>query len=77
MEASYACTMSSAPAVKPQSEDSPEVAALKKKARGEALSAAEEAILARTYRKPPADEGPGIPHEEIMRRLADRKSRGE
>jgi hypothetical protein len=48
-----------------------------KKARGEALSAAEEAILARTYRKPPAEEGPGVPHEEIMRRLAERKSRGE
>jgi hypothetical protein len=48
-----------------------------KKARGEALSAAEEAILARTYRKPPAEEGPGVPQEEIMRRLAERKSRGE
>jgi hypothetical protein len=73
----YACTVGSAPVVKPQSEDSPEVAALRKKARGEALSAAEETILARTYRKPPADDGPGVPHEEIMRRLAERKSRGE
>lgn len=62
-----------------QNEDSPEVAALKKKARSEALSAAEEAILAGTYRKPPGDEGPGVSHDEIMRRLADRKSksRGE
>jgi len=61
----------------PQHEDSPEVAALRKKARGEALTPAEETILARTYRKPPEGERPGVPHEEIMRRLAERKSRGE
>jgi hypothetical protein len=55
-------------------EDAPEVAALLKKARGEPLTAAEEAILARTYRKP---DGPTVPHEEVMRELAERQRRGE
>ena len=55
-------------------DDSPEVAALRKKLRGETLTAAEEALLAQRYRKP---EGPTTPHEEVMRELADRQRRGE
>jgi hypothetical protein len=62
----------SAPAHKPN--DAPEVAILLKKARGEALTPAEEAILARTYRRP---DGPTVPHDAVMEELAQRQRRGE
>lgn len=55
-------------------EDSPEVAALRKRIRGEPLTPAEQALLESTYRK---GEGPTVPHEQIMRELAERERRGE
>jgi hypothetical protein len=54
--------------------DGPEVAALRKRIRGEALTADEELLLASTYRKPP---GPTVPHAEVMRLLEERRRRGE
>lgn len=59
-----------------QHEDSPEVASMRKRIRGEALTPAEEAILARSSRKPPEGEGRAVPHAEIERKLEERKHRG-
>jgi hypothetical protein len=53
--------------------DSPEVAALRKRLRGEALTPAEEALLTARARKPAAVT---VPHEDVLRELADRKRRG-
>ena len=54
--------------------DSPQVAALRKRARGESLTEAEAAPLAGATRKA---SGPGVPHEDVMRELAERDRRGE
>jgi hypothetical protein len=53
--------------------DSPEVAALRKRLRGEPLTAEEEAILARTYRTP---TGPTVPRAAVMAEFAERERRG-
>jgi hypothetical protein len=53
--------------------DSPQVAALRKRARGEPLSDEERALLARPGRKP---QGPTVPHEAVMRELEERQRRG-
>jgi hypothetical protein len=53
--------------------DSPEVAALRKRLRGEALTAREQEILATTARKP---EGSTVSHDVVMRELAERERRG-
>lgn len=55
-------------------DDSPEVAALRKKLRGEPLTAREEALLAQRSGRP---DGPTTPHEDVMRELAERQRRGE
>lgn len=60
-----------------QHEDSPEVAALRKRIRGEAMTSAEEATLMSASRKPPEGEGRPVPHAEIERMLEERKLRGE
>jgi hypothetical protein len=49
--------------------DSPQVAALRKRARGEVLTEGEAALLARPGRKP---SGPGVPHETVMALLEER-----
>jgi hypothetical protein len=54
------------------SPDSPAVTAFRKKARGEPLTDAEEALLQSTTRKP---KGPGIPHEKIESMLEERRRR--
>ena len=54
------------------SPDSPAVAAFRKKARGEPLTEAEEALLQNATRKP---NGPGIPHEQIEAMLEERRRR--
>jgi hypothetical protein len=54
--------------------DSPEVAALRKKIRGEVLTNEEQALLATATRKP---SGPTVPHVEVMRMLEERKRLGE
>ena len=56
--------------------DSPEVAALRKKIRGEPLTEAERATLEATYRKP---AGPGTPisQEQMTALLAERERAGE
>jgi len=66
--------MASEPARK--HEDSPEVAALRKKIRGEPLTEIERAILEATYRTP---SGPGTPisQEQMTALLAERARRGE
>jgi hypothetical protein len=56
--------------------DSPEVAALRKKARGEALTDAERALLARVARKP-SGGGTPISQEQMTALLDERKRRGE
>jgi hypothetical protein len=57
-------------------EDSPEVAALRKKIRGEPLTEAEEALLVATYRKPP--EGTvTFTQEQVTSLLEERRRRGE
>ncbi len=58
----------------PTQEDSPEVAALRKRIRGQPLTPDEEATLTRASRRP---EGPTVPHEAVMRELAERERRGE
>jgi hypothetical protein len=55
--------------------DSPAVAALRKRIRGETLTADEQTLLANATRKPAS--GPTVPHEEVMRMLAERERRGE
>jgi hypothetical protein len=56
----------------PGQAESPEVAALRKRIRGEPLSREEEALLASVSRRP---EGPTVPHEAVMRELAERERR--
>jgi hypothetical protein len=53
--------------------DAPEVAALRKRLRGEPLTDAEASTLSAKYRKP---EGHTTPHEEVMRELGERERRG-
>jgi hypothetical protein len=53
--------------------DSPEVAALRRRLRGEALTPAEAELLAARARKP---SGPTVPHGDVMRELAERQRRG-
>jgi len=53
--------------------ESPEVAALRKRIRGEPITDVERALLARATRKP---TGPGIPHAEIMAELEERRRCG-
>jgi len=60
----------------PHHEDTPEVAAIRKKARGETLTAAEEAVLARVSRRPPGDPRPSISQDQLMVRLEERKRLG-
>jgi hypothetical protein len=55
----------------PKHDDSPEVAALRKKARGQPLSEAEQALLAGATRKP--TPGPTIPHETVESMLEQRR----
>ena len=66
--------MTGSPVPSYEHEDSPEVAALRKRIRGEPLSAAEDALLASATRKP---SGPGVLHAEVMAELAERERRGE
>ena len=54
--------------------DSPEVIAVRKRARGETLTSEEHATLARVASKPVAST---VAHAEVMRELTDRKHRGE
>jgi hypothetical protein len=54
--------------------DSPELAALRKKIRGEPLTPEEQALLARATRKP-SGEG-GVPHETIEAMLEERRRLG-
>jgi hypothetical protein len=70
----YDLLMSAKPA--PQV-DSPEVAVFRKKARGEPLTEAEQAILARTYRKPEGAAREPVSQAQIEAMLAERKLRGE
>ena len=58
--------------------DSPQVAALRKKIRGEALTPDEAALIATTpeTRARIAAMGPGVPHAQVMAELADRQRRG-
>jgi hypothetical protein len=56
-----------------QQEDSPEVAALRKKARGEPLTEAERTLLATATRKP--SPGPTVSHEQIEAMLDERRRR--
>jgi hypothetical protein len=58
----------------PKHDDSPEVAALRKKARGQPLSDAERALLASATRKPTA--GPTVPHETVESMLEQRRRQG-
>jgi hypothetical protein len=67
-------SMTGRPAPSHEHEDSPEVAALRKRVRGEPLSAAEDALLASATRKP---SGPGVPHAAVIAELAERERRGE
>jgi hypothetical protein len=58
-------------------EQAPEVAALRKKIRGEPLAEGEEAILARTYRKPEGAPRESVSQAQLEAMLAERKRRGE
>jgi hypothetical protein len=51
--------------------DSPEVAALRKKARGDALTDAERALLANATRKP--DGAGAVPHADVEALLEERR----
>ena len=55
-----------------------EVAALRKKIRGEPLTSDEAALIAPTpeTRARIAGMGPGVPHAQVMAELADRPHRG-
>jgi hypothetical protein len=53
--------------------DQPEVAALRKWIRHEALTAEEEALLAKVHHKP---DGQTIAQDQVMAMLAERKLRG-
>jgi hypothetical protein len=57
-------------------QEQPEVAALRKKIRGEPLTDDERTLLESTYRTPP-QEGPAITREEMTQLLAERARRGE
>ena len=54
--------------------ESPEVAALRKKIRGETLSTEEQALLARATRK---RSGPATPHAAIEAQLIERLRNGK
>jgi hypothetical protein len=56
-----------------EANDSPQVAALRKRIRGEALSAAERDTLEASYRKPRERT---VAHAVVMRELAERRHRG-
>jgi hypothetical protein len=56
-----------------EQEDSPEVAALRKKARGEPLTEAEGALIASATRKP--SPGPTVSHDQIEAMLEERRRR--
>lgn len=58
-------------------EDAPEVAALRKKIRGEPLTEGEKAILARTYRKPEGAPRESVSQAQLEALLAERKRHGE
>jgi hypothetical protein len=65
-------------ALRHEDHDSPAVAALRKKIRGETLSPEEQAILARSSRKPtPEQVASSIPHEQLMAALRERERLGE
>jgi hypothetical protein len=57
-----------------QDREQPEVAALRKKLRGEPLSDEERSLLESTYRAPPQNDV-GVPHEDVMKELEERKRR--
>lgn len=59
-----------------QDGEQPEVAALRKKLRGEPLSDEERSLLASTYRAPPQNDVASVPHEDVMKELEERKRRG-
>jgi hypothetical protein len=59
-----------------ESADQPEVAALRKKIRGEPLTEEERRLLESTYRKP-SQPGPSITQEQMTAILAERARRGE
>jgi hypothetical protein len=69
------CRMSNAPAPDPKSEQ-PEVAALRKKIRGEPLTDEDRRLLARVSRKP-ASGGVPISQEQMTSLLIERQRRGE
>jgi len=56
-----------------QEEDSPEMAALRKKARGEPLTEAERTLVATATRKP--SPGPTVSHDQIEAMLEERRRR--
>ena len=70
----YAVFMSAVGKPVPSATEAPEVVALQKRLRGEPLTTAEEAMLARLSRKP---DGATVPHAAVMSELADRQRRGE
>ena len=55
--------------------EAPEVVALRKQVRGEPLSDAERALLAKATRKPAP--GQTVAHADVMRELAERERRAE
>jgi hypothetical protein len=67
--------MGNAPAPDPKSEH-PEVAALRKKIRGEPLTDEDRQLLARMSRRPTSGGVP-ISQEQMTALLAERKRRGE
>ncbi len=58
-----------------QPDDSPEVAALRKKIRGEALTDEERALLARVSRKP-SGSGESLTQEQLSALLSERVRAG-
>lgn len=55
--------------------DAPEVAALRKRIRGERLTAEEQELLANATRKPSPDAG-AVPHEQVEAALEVRRRSG-
>jgi hypothetical protein len=53
--------------------ETPQVAALRKRARGESLSPTERALLDGPGRKPAAQ---GVPHTQVLEQLEERRRRG-